>query len=222
MNQTQIFLAEEGNRYFQRNSAVYVNADPAHVPQSMQFYGSYLKPGDKVLEIGCCNGVNLSRLASMVPCQCLGIDPSAEAIEDGRQRFPTISLSVGTADDLKFGSGMFDFVLFGFCLYLVDRTLLAKSIAEADRVLKSQGFLGITDFDVVVPSVQPYRHIPGLFTYKMDYSRLFTAYPHYALAGKIGFSHFGNDFHEDPNERLSSVILHKDVVNAYFHYPLGE
>ena len=43
MNQTQVFLAEEGNHYFQRNSAVYVNADPAHVPQSMQFYQDICK-----------------------------------------------------------------------------------------------------------------------------------------------------------------------------------
>src|ERR1700686_2394594 len=97
MNQTQVFLAEEGNRYFQRNSAVYVNADPAHVPQSMQFYGSYLKPVSKVLEIGCCNGVNLSRLASIVPCQCFEIDPSAVAIEAARQEFQPHPLPVGRA-----------------------------------------------------------------------------------------------------------------------------
>jgi adenylyltransferase/sulfurtransferase len=42
-----------------------------------------------------------------------------------------------------------DLVLFGFCLYLVDRKLISRVVAEADRVLKDTGFLGIVDFDVV-------------------------------------------------------------------------
>jgi len=157
----------------------------------------------------------LHYLQSIVPCECFGIDPSTEAIEDGRQRFPNLTLAVGTSDGLKFASQDFDFVLFGFCLYLVDRELLPATVAEADRVLKPNGFLGITDFDMAVPTMQEYKHAQGVFTYKLDYSRLFTAYPHYVLVNKISFSHHGDTFHTDPHERLSATVLYKDPANAY-------
>lgn len=215
MSQKQIFMSGEGNRYFGRNRALYENADTEHIPKSILFYGSYIRPGNRVLEIGCCNGINLFHLQSIVPCECFGIDPSQEAIVDGRQRFTNISLSTGTSDDLKFGSHEFDFVLFGFCLYLVDRELLPKTVAEADRVLKNNGFLGITDFDMDVPSIRPYKHMPGVYSYKMDYSRLSTAYPHYSFVSKINFSHSGDTFHSDPHERVAAPVLYKDTANAY-------
>jgi SAM-dependent methyltransferase len=215
MSQKQIFMTGEGDQYFQRNRAHYVKDGDEPVPAPAQFYSACIKPGSKILEIGCCNGNHLHHLQSIVPCECFGIDPSASAIEDGRRRFPSLALAVGTSDALKFKSQDFDFVLFGFCLYLVDRELLPQTVAEADRVLKPNGFLGITDFDVAVPTIQPYKHAPGVFTYKLDYSRLFTAYPHYVLVNKISFSHHGDAFHADPRERLSATVLYKDPANAY-------
>lgn len=215
VRQKEIFLAGEGNRYFERNQSLYEYSVTEHTPPAIQFYSSYIRPGHKVLEIGCCNGVNLFRLQSVVPCECFGIDPSEEAIMDGRQKFKSLSLSVGTSDDLQFTAQEFDFVLFGFCLYLVDRELLPQTIAETDRVLKNKGFLGITDFDAAVPAMRPYKHKPGIFSYKMDYSRLFTAYPQYSLASKISFSHSGDTFHSDPQERLAATVLYKDTANAY-------
>ena len=212
MTQKQIFMNGEGNEYFHRNRAASENAD---VAKAIQFYSSYIKAGSKVLEIGCCNGANLSGLQSLVGCECFGIDPSEEAIADGRRRFPSLWLSAGTADELPFAPGEFDFVLFGFCLYLVDRELLPRTVAEGDRVLRSGGFLGITDFDAATPTVHRYKHASGVSTYKMDYSRLFTAYPHYSLVSKISYSHAADVFHPDPNERLASTVLFKDTEHAY-------
>ena len=63
--------------------------------------------------------------------------------------------------------------------------------------------------------MRPYKHKPSIFSYKMDYSRLFTAYPQYSLASKISFSHSGDTFHSDPQERLAATVLYKDTANAY-------
>jgi len=72
------------------------------------------------------------------------LEPSNEAV------YQAISLGldarVGTADVIPFQDKSFDIVIFGFCLYLCDRDDLFKIAAEADRVLKTPGWLLIKDF----------------------------------------------------------------------------
>lgn len=216
-SQKDVFLVGgEGDRYFQRNFSKYLEGAVQEIPRHLQFLSKFIRKGDKVLEIGCATGINLQRMRNLTGCEGYGVDPSGDAIIQGRSAFPELVLEVGTADELPFFNGYFDFVLFGFCLYLVDRSLLPKAVSETDRVLKDKGFLAITDFDATVPIMRPYRHVPGMFSYKMDYSKLFTAYPHYSLAEKISFSHASDDFCDDPDERIASNVLFKDSSKAYF------
>ena len=79
-----------------------------------------------VLEVGCSNGWRLEAFRKTYAIRCWGIDPSADAIKEGKTLFPQISLVRGTADSLPFGADMFDLVIFGFCLYLCDREDLFK------------------------------------------------------------------------------------------------
>lgn len=210
--QEDIFLFGEGDKYFERNrSALNVN----NVGRGYKFYEKYIKVGGRILEIGCSQGHNLQYFHQMKHCECYGIDPSREAIERGRKDFPALNLFVGVSNQLDFESKYFDFVLFGFCLYLVDRAYLFKSIAEADRVLKPGGVMGITDFDVKIPTKRVYKHCEGVFSYKMDYSQILLASPHYSLIDKYSFSHSSDSFTEDSADRLSSVILFKEYVNGY-------
>ncbi len=215
MNQKNAFLASEANSFFERNRRSYIDISSSAPPSSLRLFSRFLAPEHRVLEIGCAAGRNLYMLRRMVGCSCCGVDPSDEAVRCGSAQYPDISLTVGTADDLPFEDATFDFVLFGFCLYLVDRELLPRAVAEADRVLKDRGFLAITDFDPSMPTVREYKHMPGILSFKMDYSRLFTAYPNYVLAEKISYSHAADGFCADPQERVSSVLLHKDVSSAY-------
>jgi len=215
-SQKDIFLNEgEGDRYFQRNSSKYLDGATQDITRHLRFFSKFIGEGDKVLEIGCATGINLQRLHNLTQCEGYGLDPSREAVAQGQAAFPELKLEVGTADELPYAQGNFDFVLFGFCLYVVDRALLPKVVSEADRVLKDKGFLGITDFDAKQANKRPYRHVPGMFSYKMDYSRLFTAYPHYCLVEKINYSHTAEEFCEIPQERVASSMLFKDHGNAY-------
>lgn len=219
-SQKDIFLnGGEGDRYFQRNNSKYLADAAEDMPRHLRFFNQFIREGDKVLEIGCATGINLQRLRNLTRCEGYGVDPSGDAITKGRAAFPELVLEVGTADELPYSQGDFDFVLFGFCLYVVDRVLLPKVVSEADRVLKNKGFLGITDFDAILPVMRPYRHVPGMFSYKMDYSRLFTAYPHYSLVEKINYSHSSEEFCEIPQERIASSVLFKDHSNAYISQP---
>jgi ubiquinone/menaquinone biosynthesis C-methylase UbiE len=210
--QKNVFLAGEGDRYLSRNTSA---LSPDEIPESVRLFATYVKPGDKVLEIGCANGVKLHQLRSLVPCEVWGIDPSAAAVAAGSETFPDVSLSVGTADRLEFADESFDFVILGFCLYLVDRTLLARSMAEADRVLRNRGFLGITDFDAKTPVKRPYSHCAGVWSYKLDYGGLFAAMPQFVLAEKISYSHSDGGFTFDAQERVATWVLAKDQDGAY-------
>jgi len=172
-----------------------------------------------ILEIGCSNGIKLKKLCETLNAEGRGIDPSPQAVGSGNSLFKTqkrdkLELRVGTAHCLPYEDQSFDLVFFGFCLYLVDRTHLFKAVAEADRVLKPGGFLAILDFDPIHRHKRPYHHKEGIFTYKHQYSNLFTASGHYYLVAKESFSHAENFFSKDPNERISVNVLYKEI-DAY-------
>ena len=214
--QRDTFLGGEGDGYFTRNQSALSRLDAARsfVVQRIAHHMPATREA-RVLEIGCATGANLVALGAVRQIAGVGIDPSPQAIAAGRHDSPALSLQVGTADALSFEDASFDVVWFGFCMYLVDRGLLHRVIAEADRVLREDGLLAIHDFDPDVPTRRPYHHRPGLNSYKMDYSRLFLADPAYALLEKASFTHHALQWSADPQERVGLWILRKNVQLAY-------
>ena len=215
VSQREIFLAGEGDAYFRRNAAGYdpARADASSLP--LEVIRRYLQAGARVLEIGCANGLNLERLRRDPGCTGSGLDPSAAAIAAGRREFPALDLQVGTAEKLPFADASFDLVWFGFCLYLVDRPLLPRVVAEADRVLRDGGLLAIVDFDPDASVRRHYRHAPGVSSYKTDHARMFLGFPQYVLAEKRPFSHAGDHWDADPGERLAVQVLAKHTTGGY-------
>jgi len=201
------------DEYFQRNREALNGEMPPS--RSLKLFASYVQPGQRILEIGSANGHQLNGLCHLTGCEGFGIDPSPEAIRDGAAQYPSLGLSVGSAEKLDFPNEYFDAVIFGFCLYLVDRSLLPQVVAEADRVLRGGGKLMITDFDPPIPLCRPFIHRPGLWSYKMQYPALWLANPAYVLAEKVAFSHHGETWHPDPNERVASWVLVKAETTAY-------
>ncbi len=214
MNQKMVFLEGEGNSYYERNLGYYSNQE---ISKLYKLYADYLKKDMKVLEVGCCNGINLNYYQNSKNCKAYGIDPSVEAIKNGRLLFPKLELSVGTADELLFEDDFFDMVVFGSSLHWVDRTLLSKVVYETDRVLKNHGFIGISDFDVKIPQKTLYKHLEGVYTYKCDHASIFTAFPHFALIEKISKKFENNElpFSEDLYERFSSSVIYKNHEQGY-------
>ena len=205
------------DEWFERNHSV-LTADLSP-PRWVRLFGSHIQPGQRVLEIGSSNGHQLEKLRRLTRCEGFGIDPSPVAIADGKAKYPDLKLAVGTADKFEFPDESFDAVIFGCCLYLVDRTLLMRAVAEADRVLRGNGKLMITDFDPVTPHRRRFKHQAGLWSYKMQYPDLWLANPNYVLAEKISFSHEGEEFHANPNERVASWVLIKQGADAYPELP---
>ena len=215
MSQKDVFLNGEGDAWYNRTiKAEKGKPEQGDIWSLLKRSFSFLDMSDSeqsVLEIGCSDGRRLAEMQKILKAKYYGVDPSHKAIEAGKNLYPEISLQVGTADTLPFKEDMFNMVIFGFCLYLCDRKHLFKIAYEADRVLKSDGYLCIIDFYSSIPYNNSYKHYNGISSYKMDYSTLFRWNPAYSLVATIPSSHGGNIFHKDVDERLALHILYKNM-----------
>ena len=63
---------------------------------------------------------------------------------------------LGHLISLMFDNEVFDIIICGFFLYLVDRNLVFKTVSEIDRTIKEGGYLVIIDFEVPFPSSNDY------------------------------------------------------------------
>jgi len=77
--------------------------------------------GKQVLEIGCGDGRLTLRLASLGARVIHAIDPSADLIRTARKNLPTklanqIHYKVGSTEELKFPSNLYDMVVFSWVL----------------------------------------------------------------------------------------------------------
>lgn len=138
------------------------------------------------------------------------------AVDFGNKRYPEVILSQGTADELKFEDSFFDIVILGFCMYQVDRKLIAKIIEEVDRVLKQEGLLVITDFETPLSYKRRNIHTVAAPTFKCDYAKMFCNSLGYSLIEKRMFSQEQECFSKDVQERISTQILYKEPeTNLY-------
>jgi 2-polyprenyl-3-methyl-5-hydroxy-6-metoxy-1,4-benzoquinol methylase len=96
-----------------------------------------LKPGDKVLEIGCGIGTVVFEL-SRQGYDVTGTDISQVAIEYGRAKYRGIHLEVLPAEELPFGAGTFDVVLSFDLFEHIAR--IDRHVSEVQRVLKPSGY----------------------------------------------------------------------------------
>lgn len=192
MSQKNVFLEGEGDAWFQRNRYGLNNIDSSK-DMIIRALGFLTVRGHmKILEIGCSNGSRLQLIKEkLIDVECFGIDPSIEAIEDGKKS-NILNLQVGTADRLPFNGDFFDIIIFGFSLYLCDRKDLFKIAYEADRCLCDNGYLIIKDFQPSFPYMNNYSHFEGISSYKLDYSKMFSWNPVYTEIFNVVFSHKEN------------------------------
>jgi len=220
-SQKEIFKASEGDHMFLRNKER-LNSPSKEDDKIINLIKSIELIPKRVLEIGCGGGHRLEIMRLVFQADCYGIDPSTKAIDDGKSRYPNISLQVGTADNLPFDADSFDMIIFGFCLYLCDRKDLFKIAYEADRCLKNKGTLIIKDFYPPFAYKNKYSHRDGIYSYKMDYSMMFKWNPAYAEVSKIVLSHSGFALRDVPDEKLAIVVLRKNEQYAYPEEPFHE
>lgn len=213
-NQKALFLSDEGNAWFARNKQALAERKVADDAVTQAIAALQLAP-KKILEIGCADGWRLRGLEAMTGAQCSGVEPSAEAIAQGKVLAPKHDLKVGTADALDFADGAFDLVIYGFCLTYCDRKDLFKVAMEGDRVLADNGMMLVYDFCTDIAYRNAYSHKAGVYCYKMDYAGLFAWNPLYSVVHKQLVSHGGAVIPDSMDERIGITVLRKNSVEAY-------
>jgi ubiquinone/menaquinone biosynthesis C-methylase UbiE len=114
-------------------------------------HGLNLKPGMKVLDVGCGIGTDAMGLTELVGSGGLvtGVDFSdsliAEAVRRAADRNLHLKFEVGDAQDLRFPDGSFDAVRTERMLMHVPNP--SKALAEMSRVLRPGGRMAVQDFD---------------------------------------------------------------------------
>lgn len=216
-NQDAIFFKREGNQWFKRNKAKVEKKEDGAL-FLLQQYNIIPK---KVLEIGCSNGWRLAKIRKKYGCKCVGIDPSLEAINDGKKKYPDILLKRGLASTLPLKEN-FDVVIIYFVLHWISRETLLKSIAEIDRVVADGGYLMIGDFSPDVPTSVAYHHLPGknVNTYKLDYANIFNSTFLYTKIASMTFEHDKNFFSSlsprvSSQDRAICSLLRKSLNDFY-------
>lgn len=209
MKQSDIFTSFEGDQWFQRNIAAIENQKNFRdVEFLIDFFKRNSLSGIRILEIGCSGGKKLDMIGKSIQAELYGIEPSQLAVNYCRKNYEHINIIQGTADNIPWESGYFDVIIFGFCLYVLDRELLDKASSEANRLLKKNGFLVINDFDPGCIIEKKYHHVEGMKTFKDDYSNIFKSM-NYFLVEKTSYNHSSAAFTSDIDERLSIQILVK-------------
>lgn len=176
-NQENVFLKSEGDEWHARNK------DKPFDNKRNEIIIQHIPEPKTIVEIGCGNGRYLADLHAHYGARCIGLDISDAAIRDGREAFPELELIRGSAQ-YKFWGTEYDLVIYGFCLYVCDPESLMNIAAIGNLILRDRGHLVIHDFDPDHAHKVPYHHVRGLFTYKMDWSKLWLSNPAYSLVSK--------------------------------------
>ncbi|MDO8964786.1 MAG: class I SAM-dependent methyltransferase [Coriobacteriia bacterium] len=138
---------------------------PIEVPTVLASLGP--GPYSRVLDAGCGTGLWLADLYSRGHghVTLAGVDVSALMVEDARRRLArvaapgtTVDLRVCSATELPFPDASFDLVMANAMVKHLDAEPLEQFLAEARRVLTSQGRISIWDFGrplMRLPQVKP-------------------------------------------------------------------
>lgn len=217
MLQDRVFVCAEADRWFARNRTALHDFD-AELDLPLRLIGLYQLRPRHVLEVGAANGVRLAALNRRTGATAVAVEPSAEAVVDGRRHYPAVKFVRGTAAAVPLKAN-FDLVIVNFVFHWIDRASLLQSVAEVDRLVQDCGYLLIGDFYPSNHYRVRYHHRPDekLYTYKQNYAAAFLASGLYHPVALLTADHASKALSaETPeSERIGSWLLRKESRAHY-------
>lgn len=114
--------------------------------------------GARVLDVGAGSGYFLHRLKEYGAGECHGIDLMEERVADGRARYPTLELRVGSATELPYDDGEFDLVTQFTCLSSILDDDVRLAVATEMRRVTRGSILSFDMHGVILPSLRRQVH----------------------------------------------------------------
>jgi ubiquinone/menaquinone biosynthesis C-methylase UbiE len=110
-----------------------------------------VRPGHRVLDIGCGTGSLLVLIKRMHPdVEVVGLDPDPRALARARRKGQRAALSIqldrGFSDDLPYPEGAFDRVFSSFMLHHLEAAEKETTLREVRRVLRPGATFHLLDF----------------------------------------------------------------------------
>jgi len=133
------------------HASVVTNHAKRTAENSAAFFLPFLKPGMRLLDVGCGPGSITAGLAKRVePAETIGIDPSASVIETARSLAEAtgarhLSFEVGNIYQPRFAAETFDAVFAHQVLQHLARPV--DALSQMRRLLKPGGVVGVRDVD---------------------------------------------------------------------------
>jgi len=111
-------------------------------------FSTYIRSGDKVLDLGCGNG-RLFEILKSKKVDYLGVDNNSALIEKARLRFPEAEFQLCDMVDLDLPNQCFDAVFSVAAFHHIPGSALrTKAIRQIRRVLKDRGVLILTSWNL--------------------------------------------------------------------------
>ena len=221
MSQEKIFLEQEANAWFRRNTSASIAPAPPENRVLQSLSSVPVLTSGVLLDVGGATG----RIAEGFRqyhsgWRCKVVEPSLEAIAVGQSAFPHVEFRAGSICQIE---GMpwqdVDIVIVSGVFCWVDRHLLSRAICNVDSALKNGGLLVISDFDSPSMRANPYKHHLGIHTYKQDYSQIFTNLGTYHVLFRKSENlegHTGSDESDSYDRQWVTSVLKKDISGRYF------
>jgi SAM-dependent methyltransferase len=164
------------------------------------FVFDYLNKGDKVLDLGCGSGRLFPKFQDK-GVEYFGIDNSEELIEIAKKENPQGNFQISDGLKLPFSDGFFNKVYsFAVIHHIPSKELRFKFVQEAKRVLKKDGTIVLTTWDLWNKKEPRKSVFKNIFNRELEFKDIF--YPWRDNFRKIVFNRYVHMFTKGELKRL--------------------